>query len=361
MQFGLSEEQRLLQSSLTRMLEERASLAIVREAITSNEVTTEGIQGGLLELGIPGLLVPHNHGGLGLGMLDAAITAEALGTYVAPAAFTAPFVMAPIAIHLGSSQAQADEWLPAIADGSMRCAVGVSEHAGARSRGVKCVNGKLYGEVMFVLDVQEATDYLIADGTGSLYRLPADAPGVTMTPLTTVDLTRANAAMTLEAAAAEILPRSNNAQVIRETIDAGRIALAADTLGAAQTMLGKSVAYALEREQFGRVIGSFQAVKHMCAEMAAALEPCRAMVWHAAHAYDEIPEEGPLLSCHVKAHLAEVGKMVAKTATEVHGGMGFTDLLGLHYWFKRIGVNRQTLGGPEVVREEAARLQGWVE
>ena len=140
-------------------------------------------------------------------------------------------------------------------------------------------------------------------------------------------------------------------------IDTGRVMLAADTLGAAQNMLDQAVAHAKERRQFNRPIGSFQAVKHLCAEMAAALEPCRAMVWYAAHALSAIPQEAHLTACHTKAHIAEVGTFVARTATEVHGGMGFTDLLGLHYWFKRIGFNRQMLGTPELVREEAARAQ----
>lgn len=142
-------------------------------------------------------------------------------------------------------------------------------------------------------------------------------------------------------------------------VEGGRLLLAADTLGAAQAMLDKAVSYALERRQFGRAIGSFQAVKHMCAEMAAALEPCRALIWHAAHALDEGMEEGPVMACLAKAHMAEVGTFVARTATEVHGGMGFTDLLGLHYWFKRVGANRQLLGSPEFVRARAAHLQGW--
>ena len=144
--------------------------------------------------------------------------------------------------------------------------------------------------------------------------------------------------------------------LISDLIDAGRVMYAADTLGAAQEMLDRSVAYAAERKQFGRPIGSFQAVKHMCAEMAAALEPCRALVWYAGYALDALPAEASLTACHAKAHLSEVGTMVARTATEVHGGMGFTDLVGLHYWFKRIGFNRQMLGGPQRVREEAAKL-----
>jgi alkylation response protein AidB-like acyl-CoA dehydrogenase len=156
---------------------------------------------------------------------------------------------------------------------------------------------------------------------------------------------------------ADLLPGSTDVAVARGLIDVGRVMLAADTLGAAQNMLEQAVAYAKTREQFDRPIASFQAVKHMCAEMAASLEPCRALVWYAGHALDALPAEAPLTACHAKAHLSEVGKQVAKTATEVHGGMGFTDLVGLHYWFKRIGFNRQMLGGPEAVRAEAARLQ----
>ena len=142
-------------------------------------------------------------------------------------------------------------------------------------------------------------------------------------------------------------------------IATGRVLIAADILGAAQHMLDAAVEYSGERKQFGREIATFQAVKHMCAEMAAKLEPCRALVWHAAYALQTGDEEGPLLACLAKTHLSDVGQFVARTATEVHGGMGFTDLLGLHYWFKRIGANRQLLGGPEKVREDAAKLQGW--
>jgi alkylation response protein AidB-like acyl-CoA dehydrogenase len=123
-------------------------------------------------------------------------------------------------------------------------------------------------------------------------------------------------------------------------------------------MLEQAVAYAGQRRQFGRAIASFQAVKHACAEMAAALEPCRAFVWYAAHAQDRPEEEARVLAAQVKAHLDEVGRDVARTATEVHGGMGFTELLGLPFWFKRIMANRQLLGGPERCRQEAALAQG---
>jgi alkylation response protein AidB-like acyl-CoA dehydrogenase len=125
-------------------------------------------------------------------------------------------------------------------------------------------------------------------------------------------------------------------------------------------MIEKAVAYSKERKQFNRTIGSFQAVKHMCAEMAADLEPCYSLVWQAAHSFEvDSIKESRLLACQAKSHLSEIGKSISKKATEVHGGMGFTDLLGLHYWFKRIGLNRQILGAPEIVREEAAEIQGF--
>jgi alkylation response protein AidB-like acyl-CoA dehydrogenase len=135
--------------------------------------------------------------------------------------------------------------------------------------------------------------------------------------------------------------------------------LAADTLGAAERMLELAVEYAGQRSQFGRVIASFQAVKHMCAEMLAELEPARSLVWYAAHAFDELPEEASLVASHAKAHLSDVGTHIAKLATEVHGGVGFTDEQNLHVWFKRISFNRQLFGGPELLRERAATLQGW--
>ncbi|MYE84379.1 MAG: acyl-CoA dehydrogenase, partial [Gammaproteobacteria bacterium] len=238
--------------------------------------------------------------------------------------------------------------------------VGVTEQIGSReSGGVTANSGRLSGKAMFVLDGAEADMLLIADDTGALHITPAADTEVQRLP--TIDRTRSTSEVRLEATPADVLPGSTESGApLLAAIDAGRAMLAADTLGAAQSMLDQAVAYAKERRQFNRVIGSFQAVKHLCAEMASALEPCRSLVWYAAHAARAIPDESRLMACHAKAHLAEVGRFVARTATEVHGGMGFTDLLGLHYWFKRIGLDRQLLGAPEIVREEAAKVQGWV-
>ena len=149
------------------------------------------------------------------------------------------------------------------------------------------------------------------------------------------------------------------AQTIARMLDAGRIALAADTLGACESMVEQAVAYALQRKQFDRVIGSFQAVKHMCAEMIAELEPARSLLWYAAHSSDAMPDESPLMACHVLAHTSEIAREIASVSTQVHGGIGWTDEQNLHFWFKRIGNARHLLGGPEYLRNRAAVLQGF--
>lgn len=354
MQFGLSEEQVLLQDNIHRFLKDQVPLDRVR-AYAEGDSDTD-IWQGLTELGIPALLIDEQHGGIGLNPLDAAIIAEALGYHVAPGPFLGSAVMAPTA--LAAAQSDQGELLAALAAGEKRVGIAFGEAVGRRMHAqVNVADGKVTGASLFAFDT-DADYYLVADTNKYLYLVDAAAPGLNKAPLTTVDKTRRTVELTYENVPAELI--SNDPAVFATTLDIGRVTLAADTLGAAQYMLDQAVAYAKEREQFNRPIASFQAVKHMCAEMAANLEPCRSMVWFAAYALADLPEEARVTACHAKAHLAEVGKFVAKTSTEVHGGMGFTDLLGLHYWFKRCGSNRQWLGAPELVREEAAVLQGFV-
>ncbi|TDI90372.1 MAG: acyl-CoA dehydrogenase [Chloroflexi bacterium] len=362
MEFMLSEEQRMLQESVSGFLESHCPLDRVRSAADAEESMANDVHAGLCELGIPGIVIPEEFGGVGMGFLEAALVAEALGGAVAPVPFTATSTMVPVALLAAGSEAQKENWLPKIASGETCVAVGVTEQLGRReSDGIKAKNGRLNGKAMFVLEGMEAHGYLIADSTGALHLVDADAKGLSRTKLKTIDRTRSVAEISLDATPADVLPDSvSDREPLLITIDAGRLMLAADTLGAAQAMLDQAIAYAKERRQFNRPIGSFQAVKHMCAEMAAELEPCRSLVWYAAHSVHAMPTEARLMACHAKAHLSEVGQFVARTATEVHGGMGFTDLLGLHYWFKRIGFNRQLLGAPELIREEAARVQGLV-
>lgn len=362
MDFALTQDQRMMQESLVRTLADASPLDRVRRFADDRGDTGADVWRALAEFGLAGVVIPEEHGGLGLTLLDAALASEALGAAVAPVPFMGA-VLAPIALMRAGSAAQQAQWLPKLARGEITAAVAISESvAGARDgAGVTATNGKLNGKALFVPGGVAAGLLIVADTAGELHLTPGealDSSGRTLMP--GIDETRRLAELTFDDTPAE--PLCGGPELLAALRDAAWVLIAADSLGAGQAMLEKAVAYAKERRQFDRVIGSFQAVKHMCAEMAAELEPCRSLVWYAAYAFDNAPPgvsgEASLMAAHAKALTSEVGRFVARTATEVHGGMGITDLLGLHFWFKRLGLNRQLLGGPERVREIAARLQG---
>ncbi len=361
MDFALTLEQRQFDDSLRDFLKDRLPMERLRMLADTANGFDESLWNGMIELGLPGLLVPERFGGAGLGVLDAAVAAEALGNAAAPLAFTGSMAMAPLAFTLCASQAQQDEWLPQIAGGEVRFAVayaGLAGQTGAAS--VTLDGGTLSGRIEGVMDASAATHYLVFGRDGVASVVSADDPGVSTSLRRSIDRTRPLMDVSFNGAVAERLDAANDPLAAARTVlDAGRVVLAGDTLGAAQTMLDRAVAFAKERVQFGRVIGSFQGVKYMLADCVTALEPCRGMVWYAAYAQDALPDEARLTACHAKAHVSDVARDVARMTTEAHGGMGFTDLLGLHIWFKRIGFNRQILGTPERCREEAAQLQGW--
>ncbi len=371
MEFGLSDEQRLLEESVRRFLDERMPTARVREVAAGDSANDAELWKGLAELGVTGCLVPEVYGGSELALLDAAIIAQALGHAATPAPFLGTSVMAAVALREGGSAAQQAEWLPRIAGGELCIGVALSECVAPREgAGVLLSRGRLEGTALFAIDAGAANVFLVAAGADALVLVPRDAEGLEVEALPTIDSTRRIAelrfagvkpAQRLGTTGSKTEPGVRPAaEVIDRVLAAGRVALAADTLGACDRALEMAVEYAMERKQFGRVIGSFQAVKHMCAEMATEIEPARSLLWYAAHAFDAIPHEAQQLASLVKATLSDIGTRVVRAATEVHGGIGFTAEYDLHLWFKRAGFNRQLLGGPTQLRRHAAQLQGLV-
>lgn len=361
MDFGLSEEQRLLEQTLRRWLEEQVPVARVREVAARPDAGDAALWQGLAELGVLGLLVPEAHGGSGLGMLDAALAMQSLARAAAPAPFLGSAVLAPVALAAAGTETQRREWLPRLAAGQAQIGVALGELTGRRAdAGLRADGGRLQGRALFAVDAGAADAFVVALDRDHLAFVPADASGLTVTLLSTIDRTRRVAELAFDGVGPiEWLggPAGVPGAAAR-VLDAGRVALAADALGAAERALEMAVAYAKQRVQFGRPIGSFQAVKHLCAEMTAELEPARSLLWYAAYAFDHRPEEAPVVAAHAKAHLAEVATGIVRTATEVYGGYGFTEEGELHLWFKRAGLDRQLLGGPEAVRAEAAAAQG---
>lgn len=357
MDFGLSDDQTLLEETLRSFLADRVPITRVRELRGAACPNDRAIWRELAELGATGILIPEKHGGSALSLLDAAIVSQALGHAVTPTSYLSSAVMVPVALA-GLTDAKVDAWLAGIATGELVFGVAATETFSLREgAGVRIAGGKLGGKAMMAIDACTADLILIAIGSDRLAVVRGDAAGLTRTRLATVDATRCTAELVLEGVAPEAVYEDRSAAIER-MLDAGRIALAADALGAAESMIAQAVAYSLQRRQFDRLIGSFQAVKHMCAEMIAELEPARSLVWYAAHSFEAMPDEAPLMACHALAHVSEIARDIASVSTQVHGGIGWTDEQNLHFWFKRIGVDRHLLGGPEWLRERAASLQG---
>ena len=360
MDFGLSEEQKLLDDSLRRFLAERVPSTRVRELMETPDAHDAKLWSELAELGVAGCLIAEEYGGAGLSLLDAAVIATALGHAAAPAPFLGSAVLAPRLLAGAGSDAQRKEWLPKLAAGKARLGVAIAEQVERRDEaGVALDGGKLRGTALFAVDGAGADAYLVAAGD-ALALVAANATGLAIEAMPTIDRTRRLAELRFDGVApTELLGRADSARAaVSSALIGARVALAADLLGACDRALALSVDYAKQRKQFDRPIAQFQAVKHMCAEMAAAIEPARALVWYAAHAADEIPNEAPLLALHAKSHLADVAMDVVRIATQVHGGIGFTDACDLQIWFKRVSLARQLLGTPGKLRAQAASLQG---
>lgn len=351
MDFGLSEDQGLFQEALRGYLAEHCPVDRVRRAIDDGDARHTDIVGGLSAQGVAGIVIPEEFGGSGLGLLDAAVAAEELGRAAAPVTAHSSFVCSPVAIAAAGNDAQRSEWLPRIASGE--AVVAFAECP------TEVVDGALNGSVTFVPDAMTADAFVLVCGAGDDRRmvlLPRTTPGLAAEPMVAVDETRRVGELSFDGVsvdAANELTSADAADAIERTLDAGRIVLAADALGSVDRTLSDAVEYALQRKQFGRVIGSFQAVKHMCAEVYAAAEPLRALLWYAAFAWDERYPDSHETALLLKSEATEVATEGVRTSVEVFGGMGFTWECDAHLWFKRAGYDRQMLGGPEELRRAA--------
>jgi alkylation response protein AidB-like acyl-CoA dehydrogenase len=359
MNFGLSEDQCLLEKTVRDFLAAEMPIERVRALRKLDCPNDPSLWKALSELGVTGILVPERLGGSDLNLLDAALVAQAMGHAVAPTAFLSTAVMASVALR-SLDPALTDPWLSGIATGDLRIGVGFMELISIREGAGLCLDASrvLRGHSMMALDACSADLLLVAIDENTLAVVDAAEKGVEVNRLVTTDATRCTAELCFDGAR-PLAIFEGASSAIRRSLDAGRIVLAADILGACESMIEQSVRYAGQRKQFGRLIGSFQAVKHMCAEMIADLEPARSMLWYTAHGFDAMPDETPLLSSLLLSHLSEIGREIASISTQVHGGIGWTDEQNLHFWFKRIGVARHLLGGPELLRDRAAGLQGF--
>ncbi|TVX94819.1 acyl-CoA dehydrogenase [Mycolicibacterium porcinum] len=316
------------------------------------------------ELGVLGLAVPEADGGAGGTLVDQAIAVEELGAALACGPVFGTVLLAIPALVAASAGPVRDELLGALAEGTRTAAFAVPDRAGAFDPATVNVavaeDGSLTGTVERVVDGGVGEVLLVAaTGPGgiALYAVEAADPGVQRTPLVTLDLTRPQATVSLSAAAAQLVAGPDEAErVITHAFQVGSALLAAEQVGAAQHLLDLSVEYAKSRLQFGRQIGSFQAVKHRLADCLVDLEHARSATYHAVWALTDGTDDPALAVSIAQAIASAAFAKVAADTIQVHGGIGFTWEHQAHLYFKRATTDAALLGSAEAHRSRVAEL-----
>jgi alkylation response protein AidB-like acyl-CoA dehydrogenase len=371
MNFAFSPEQDEFRDVLRRFVQEYWSIAEVRRlAGTWTDTEAATWQRMVDEIGLQGLAIPERYGGQGFGMLELGIALEELGRELAGGPFLASSLAAQVLLDL-ASPAEREELLPAIASGSCVASLAIAEGSGPpEAAGVRCLAQgggpelRLHGHKPWVLGAPNADLLLVAvrapgsEGTDgiSLAAVRSDAQGVRVAPAAGLDLTRRYGHVSLEGASARALgePGCAGAVLPRITARAG-IALSAEQVGGAARCLESAVAYTRERIQFGRPVGSFQAVKHRAADVMAILELARSAAywswWVAASDGPELLEAGHL----VKSLCSEAYRKAAYENIHLHGGMGFTWEHDAHLYHRRAQATEMLFGDPLHHRAALAR------
>jgi alkylation response protein AidB-like acyl-CoA dehydrogenase len=376
MNLGVSAEQRELRESVRRFLAERAPLPRVRELMDSSDAMDVGVwRQAADQLGLQGIAIPEEYGGAGFSFAEQAIVLEELGGALYTGPYLASAVLAATALLASEDEGARRDLLPGIASGQRIATLAFTEDDGSwgpdavRLAAVKHGDGwRLDGHKSFVLDGHGADLILAvavtdADSSGpaalSLFAVDGGASGLGRRVLPTLDQTRRLARCEFSDVPARLIgsPGAGRA-VLEHTLDVAAIALAAEQLGGAQRALDMAVGYAKVRQQFGRAIGSFQAIKHRCADLLLEVESLRSAVGYAAAAVAEGSGEVPVLASLVKAYASEVYSRVAAENIQIHGGIGFTWEHDAHLYLKRAKASELFLGDGSYHRERLATRIG---
>ncbi|MEZ0340435.1 acyl-CoA dehydrogenase family protein [Mycobacterium sp. pV006] len=364
-EFVFTEEQGALRSGVRKFCADHVGEAAVRAAMESDPPFDRKVWQRLgSELGVLGLSVPEAAGGVGGTLVDQAVAVEELGAALAPGPLFGTVYLAVPALVAAS---QPSPLLDGLVDGSRTAAFAVTDVAGAFDPDAVSVDasgdGKSWsvsGTVPRVVDAGAADLILVAaktDGGVGLFAVEADSAGVQRKPLGTLDLTRPQADVTFTDAAAELIAGPEEAErVITHALHVGAALLAVEQVGAAQHLLNLSTEYAKTRLQFGRPIGSFQAVKHRLADDLVAVEHARSTAYHAVWALTHASDDAALSVSIAQATCSAAFVRVAGDTIQVHGGIGFTWEHQAHLYYKRAYTDAALLGSAEQHRARIAEF-----
>ncbi|HEY7649756.1 MAG TPA: acyl-CoA dehydrogenase family protein [Methylomirabilota bacterium] len=366
MDFAFDQDQQLLKNAARAFLDEHCKPSLVRALWDDHRGESEAMWKEMAQLGWLGLPLPEVFGGSGLGMVETAIVVEEMGRAACPGPYVST-ILAAGAIAEAGSDAQKNRWLPAIATGSARAAIAWLDTewnwdpTSAATTATPTGSGwTLKGAKRFVPWAHVADVLLVParvpEGL-ALFLVEPSAPGLAQVPLTGMDLGTRWTSLTLEGTpvAADARLGAQASALLERLFQRGAVCAAAEMLGASRRCLDMSVGYAKVREQFGQPIGSFQAIRHKCAEMLLKVENAHAATYYAAWALDAGAEDAAVAASVAKAYVSEASRDVCGEAIQVHGGIGFTWEYDLHLYFKRAKALEPMFGDADHHRELIVR------
>lgn len=352
MYFDLTDDQKLLRTSIEDLLRDSVSDAQLMKLYNGDGQLDRSLWKQLVAQGIPGVLLPESADGAGMDLLALTVVAQTCGYYAVPA----PIVTSALAAWLlnrSASQRQRDRWLAKIVSGEAVVAFALNEGADKWLPDAWTLGGDtLNGTKTHVERAAEAQLFIVGLAGARLGLVERSAARVTA--IDTLDRTRPLFEVAFESAPVDVL--DVDATVVTALRDALLVLYAADAEGAGRRTMEMAVAYAKQRKQFGRLIGSFQGLQFQLADITIDAEPCFALVWYAAHAWDQRSTDGEVAAARAKAHVCDVAVKVGRRAVEAHGGIGYTWEYPLHVWLKRAMADRSIMGAPAVHRERVLAL-----
>jgi alkylation response protein AidB-like acyl-CoA dehydrogenase len=368
--FAFSEEQEELRKAVRRFLEDKSPESEVRRLMD----TTEGYDPAVWrqmgeQLGLQGLIIPEEFGGSGYTYVELVVVLEEMGRALLCAPYFSSVALAANLLLTSGDDAAKKDYLPGIADGSKIATVALAEASGRwDEEGVTLqASGSgsdwtLTGEKLYVLDGHTADLVLVAARTGagvSVFAVDKGAQGFAATPLSTMDQTRKQAKLIFESTPARLIGTDGQGwAAVSKMLDLAAVALAAEQVGGAQKVLEMAVEYAKVRVQFGRPIGSFQAIKHKCADMLLEVESAKSAAYYVGWAAAEDNDELPVVASLAKSYCSEAYFHVTAENIQIHGGIGFTWEHPAHLYFKRAKSSELLFGDPTYHRELLAQRIG---
>jgi alkylation response protein AidB-like acyl-CoA dehydrogenase len=371
--FAFTDDQEQFRSAIRRFLNDKSPTTEVRRLMATAEGYDPQVWRQMSgDLALPGIHIPEQYGGAGFGMVELCIVTEELGRALLCAPYFSTAVLAANAILNAGTEEQKSSLLPGLASGARLATLAITEPDGNWDPGsIEVVatpdadGYRLDGVKSFVVD-GDVADLLIVAARApktagreglALFTLEANAGGVERRLLESMDATRKLARIDFQGAHANLLGNSNDAKPIFRTLDQAAIALANEMVGGGQALFDSAINYAKLRVQFGRTIGSFQAIKHKCADLLLDLELAKSAAYYAAQAAAVDDPEWSALANMAKAAASEMYLHTAIECIQIHGGIGFTWDNDTHLWFKRAKSSEVFLGQPSYHRE--LLMQRW--